>query len=245
MIYFKVFKRFPSLIYGLSEKKHGSMKFLQQNRKSLVAQKNRKNFIALFGFKNNQIVRAGLIHKNKIKIVRKNDNYKLVKNTDALITKEKNLLLSLTVADCFPVFLFDPKKEVVALIHAGWRSIIKNIIPKTIKLMKEKTGSKSADILMGIGPGIRKCHFEAQKDVADNFFKKLGPRILSQKRDKIFIDLPLTIKMQALKSGILAKNIEDSKKCTYCLRKNYFSYRRDKGLNVRLMMAIIGLKSSK
>lgn len=243
MLYFKIFKKFPSLIYGLSERKHGSMKFLHRGKKDQKAFKNQQNFISSFGLKNKQLVRAGLIRSNQVKIVKQKNAGKLVKNNDALITEEKNIFLSLTVADCFPVFLFDPQKQTVALIHAGWRSIIKNIIPKTIKLMKEKMGSKSADILIGIGPGIRKCHFEVQKDVANNFFKKFGPRTLSQSRGKIFIDLPLAIKIQALKSGILTRNIEDSKKCSYCLKNKYYSYRRDKNLSVKTMIAIIGLKS--
>lgn len=61
----------------------------------------------------------------------------------------------------------------------------------------------------------------------------------------MFINLPLVVKLQALKNGILARNIEEMKKCTYCLKNKYFSYRRDKLKEIKTMMAIIGLKSEK
>lgn len=119
MIKFKIFKKFPHLIYGLSKRKHGSMKFFSDQKNRIIGQ-NRKKFFKIFRLKENQVIRTGLIHGNRVKIVSLKCRGKLIKNTDGLIAKEKNIFLSLTVADCFPVFIFNPQKEIIALVHAGW-----------------------------------------------------------------------------------------------------------------------------
>ena len=40
---------------------------------------------------------------------------------DGHITRQPGLLLTVTLADCVPVFIADPVHRAVALLHAGWR----------------------------------------------------------------------------------------------------------------------------
>ncbi len=47
---------------------------------------------------------AGLVHKDKIRIVDKSNTGEQIKGVDALITKDLDLALCITVADCLPVF---------------------------------------------------------------------------------------------------------------------------------------------
>ena len=42
-------------------------------------------------------------------------------DTDALITDEKNVILTSLHADCIPVWLYDPTQHAAGLAHAGWR----------------------------------------------------------------------------------------------------------------------------
>lgn len=241
MLSFRIFKNFPSLIYGLSTKKHGSMKLFGQKEKDKKALENRQKFLSFFNLKIKDVVWAQLDHQGRVKIVTKNCRGQWVKNVDGLISQEKNLFLSLTVADCFPVFFFEPKKEVIALVHASWRAIIKGVITKTIRMIK-KAGSKPTDILIGIGPGIRVCHFEVKEEVVKKFLFQFSQKVLSKRKNRLFIDLPLAIKLEAIKNGILAKNIEEIKECTYCLRNKYFSRRREKLKELRTMLAVVGLR---
>jgi len=39
---------------------------------------------------------------------------------DGLITNIPGRALSIKTADCFPLFLYDPKQQVIGLIHVGW-----------------------------------------------------------------------------------------------------------------------------
>ncbi len=109
MIHFWIFKKFPQIIYGLSTRKDGSMKLTGQKEKDEKALKNRQKFLSLFNLKIKDVVWAQSDHQGRVKIVTLKNRGQLIKNVDGLISKDKNLYLSLTVADCFPFFFFEPK----------------------------------------------------------------------------------------------------------------------------------------
>ena len=74
---------------------------------------------------------------------------------EAMVTDSPNILLYLAVADCLPVILLDPQKGILALVHAGRESTLRKIPVKTIRMMQEKFKVDPADVLVGMGPGIR------------------------------------------------------------------------------------------
>ncbi|MEG0873421.1 MAG: laccase domain-containing protein [Clostridia bacterium] len=84
-----------------------------------------------------KIYKSKLGHTDKILVLDLNnkEEYKYTKyNTslhDAFITKEKNVGTFVTTADCIPVIMYDPKKEVVATIHSGWARNNKTYIYKS------------------------------------------------------------------------------------------------------------------
>ncbi len=51
---------------------------------------------------------------------------------DGIITNQLGIVLTISVADCVPVFLFDAKKRVLALIHAGREGTRKKIIANAL-----------------------------------------------------------------------------------------------------------------
>ena len=56
---------------------------------------------------------------------------------DGLVTTNSNILLTLKVADCVPVFLYEPLKRIIGLVHSGWRGTVENIVSNAIKLMQK------------------------------------------------------------------------------------------------------------
>ena len=58
-------------------------------------------------------------------------------NGDALITNVKKVALGILVADCVPVLIYDKNLKIISAIHAGWKSIYKEIIKK-LELIEEK-----------------------------------------------------------------------------------------------------------
>ena len=237
---FSIFTDFPDLLVAFSYKNDGSMRFVD----SLVDKeilKNRERFLKKYGIIPGAVVNAGLEHGDNVQLVSRIEAGKFIPKTDALVTNENNLNLSITVADCLPIFIYDPKQKVVALIHEGWRGLATNIIKKTIEVLKAK-GSLPEDLLIGIGPGIGKCHFEVKDDVLGKFEDYSD--VIEKRSDKFFIDLKKVAQIQLVAEGVKKENIEISPLCTFCGSERYFSARRDKREPLETMIAVIGLKEN-
>ncbi len=88
---------------------------------------------------------------------------------DALLTNQPGLLLAVQVADCLPILLVDPKQQVVAAVHAGWRGTAKRIGEKTVGQMRARFGCCPADLRAAIGPGIHNCCYQVGREVVEAF----------------------------------------------------------------------------
>ena len=157
---------------------------------------------------------------------------------DALITDKGKYLLTITVADCLPVYFYDQKKKVVAIAHAGWRGVVSKIAAAVISAFVKNYGSTPSDLEVFIGPHIRDCHFEVKADVASQFESS----DLVLRGGKTYIDLAGAVRKQLVGSGVSDLNIRVSSECTSCLNKKYFSFRRDKPQELETMIAYIGLR---
>jgi YfiH family protein len=237
---FSIFEKYPEIIAIVSTKEDGTMKFNGNLLCDRDVRKNREKFLENYGIEEKLTVMADLVHGNNIKVVSVKEAGKAVEKIDGLITADKNLFLTITVADCLPIFIFDWKKGIIGLVHAGWRGLAKNILSSAVKKMAENFESSPEDILAAIGPGISRCHFEVKQDVLEKF-KDFLPEVLLERNKKSFLDLKKIAKIQLINLGLKEENIETSPECAFCLSDKYFSFRRDKALQA--MMAVIGRKN--
>ena len=163
-------------------------------------------------------------HSNKtIVISERNRNLKKF-NSDALITKEKDISLGVVTADCVPIILYDVKNQVIGCIHAGWKGASSGIIENTVKKFR-KLNSKNK-IFASIGPCIGKKSYEVDED----FYKKF---ILKSKRNKIYFSKKNSIKKlfnlrkyvndKLIKLNIKVDHVNHD---TFKEKSNFFSYRR-------------------
>lgn len=149
---------------------------------------------------------------------------------DAVITKEKGLLIGVQVADCVPILLCDPKRQVVGAVHAGWRGTAQAILKKTLQTFSDKFFSDPADILMAIGPSIRQCCYEVDGDVIRAVSRATGNGDYYIARgDKFLLDLAAANQIQALTTGVTADNVWVAGDCTFCNPQKFYSYRFGKG----------------
>ncbi|MEE0944803.1 MAG: peptidoglycan editing factor PgeF [Clostridia bacterium] len=146
-------------------------------------------------------------------------------SADALVTNEKNVPLVTFFADCVPVFLLDTKKQVLALIHSGWRGTANGIAALTAEHMMKHYGSSAEDIIAAIGPSIRKCHFEVGEEVAVEF----DERFIDRAKEKPYVDLQGCITEQLINVGVKRENITDSGICTCCRSDEFYSHRTKGG----------------
>src|SRR5258708_39514866 len=82
------------------------------------------------------------------------DGWLIVDGVDGHATGARGLLLTVTVADCIPVYLAVPEKHVVALLHSGWRGTAAGILERGVELLKRLAFVRAGDIVMACGGGI-------------------------------------------------------------------------------------------
>ena len=158
-------------------------------------------------------------------IFREND----IRETDGLVTDQKNVVLTTFSADCVLLYFLDPVKKVIALSHAGWRGTVQGMARLTVEEM-QKYGCRPNDILAGIGPSIGGCCFEVDNPVAEAFeaaFSYAG-LFISRREDapqKYFIDLWRANAEILVRAGVLEKNIETGGLCTMCNPDIFYSHR--------------------
>ncbi len=231
-IVFSHFDKYPELRYGFSEKGDGSMHWR-------FDKENRIKYFHKVGIDPAKVVTAGLVHGTKVVVAQDSVAGTIVEDADALVTNTKNLFISVTGADCFSLYFYDPKTHTIGIAHVGWRGLVGGLVQNTIDTMKQSFASVSEDLLVGIGPGIRKCHFAIKPENAAQY--KNYPKYIIKRNDGVQVDLPGIIMTQLKECGLNDENIEDSGMCTYCHEKEFFSYRRDMPKNVQPILAYIGL----
>ncbi len=198
--------------------------------------RNRHHFFNQLGIKPEQVSGSHQVHGDQILQVNCPGQQE---GFDALITSKKNIFLTVTVADCAPILIYDQKQEAVAAIHAGWKGTTLKIVQKTLSRMNETYGTRGEDCFAYIGTCIDECSFEVDADVADHFnapFKRWDKSL-----GKFFVDLKAANQQQLIDFGIPGNRIEISPYSTYIDNDRYFSYRKEKGHTGR-MLAVIGMR---
>jgi len=180
------------------------------------------------GCKNSLLITLHQTHSNKVIYF---ENEKSIKNKlqgDAIVTKIKNLGIGILTADCAPILLYDPVKEIIGCIHSGWKGAFNGVIENTIKKFKELE-SNINDLIVVIGPCIKKENYEVQNDFYEKFILKDSQnKIYFSKinHNKYTFDLRKFINQQIFSLNV--KNVENIKMDTFGEKEFFYSYRRSK-----------------
>ena len=172
------------------------------------------------------------VHSCVVKDVEKEGVYS---DVDGLITSKKDLILTLKVADCVPIFLYDDNRKNFGLIHSGWRGTAGNIISNGIQKMVDYKSNLN-DIMVLIGPSIQSCCYEVDEDVASHFADNTK---LKKENNKWMLNLQKQINNDLLDLSLNKKNIKLSDVCTHDTDECH-SFRRD-GTSAGRMIAVMGM----
>jgi YfiH family protein len=91
------------------------------------------------------------------------------RKADAVLTKKRGVALAMSSADCVPLMLYDPVRQAIGLVHAGWRGTARGIAAATVEAMREQFGSRPEQIYAGVGPSIGPCCYEVTENVRGLF----------------------------------------------------------------------------
>ncbi|OPZ89806.1 MAG: Laccase domain protein [Firmicutes bacterium ADurb.Bin419] len=222
---------------------------LNKKDKRENVEENYKRIAEVLGVDTQNMVLSNQVHDNKIRIVDENDRGKGIYRQsdiigiDGLMTNVADVALVTFYADCVPVFLFDPVKKVISLVHSGWRSTLKEISKEAVIKMREVYGCDPSDIEAAVGPSIGQCCFEVGEEVYLQFISTFNwcGEFCEKVQDKWFINLPGIIERNLEWEGLRKNKIVKSEICTKCNNDIFFSHRGDNG-KTGTLSAIMQLK---
>jgi polyphenol oxidase len=197
---------------------------------------NRARFWKALGTSPQRVATSHQVHGSEILRVDQAGRYQ---GYDALITNCPGVTLAITIADCTPVLVYDPKKQALAAIHAGWRGTVQEIVLKTIQKMHQEYGTIPANCYAYVGTCIDKCSFEVGDEVAAQFAE--NHKWFNTAVGKYYVNLKEANQDQLVAAGLPAGQIEVSSFSTVLHNGDYFSYRLEKGQTGR-MLACIGIR---
>ncbi|MEW6399386.1 MAG: peptidoglycan editing factor PgeF [Bacillota bacterium] len=162
---------------------------------------------------------------------------------DGMVTCRPGLPLAVFCADCAPVYLYDPRRRAIGLLHAGWRGTVAGVVEQGLATMARTAGSDPAHVLAAVGPCIGPCCYEIGDDVRCRVEERLGEdagRVLSVRDGRLYFDLRGAIVILLERSGVPSTHIFGSGMCTACRSDLFWSHRRDGGVTGR-MAAVLAL----
>jgi YfiH family protein len=177
-------------------------------------------------------------HGNRCLAVKRGDPLKKRYEGDAILTDRKDVLLTISVADCLPVFLIEPKRKVVGLIHAGWRGTLLGIARQSIKKARDEFGCHPRNFNILLGPAIQRCCYQVSEGISVLFDDDCLVRVPGR-RPKL--DLISANLKQFLYCGVEREKIFAANICTCCNQVMFHSFRRD-GDKAGRMIAFLGIK---
>ncbi len=164
--------------------------------------------------------RAQQVHGNRVAVVPgaqtvvAPDGLPCVPGVDGLLTATPGVVLGIYVADCGPIWLADPQRRVIGLLHSGKKGTEQDILGVAVDMMGRRFGSKSGDLVVVLGPCIRPPAYE--------------------------VDFAAAIADQAVRHGV-GRFFDCGVDTASDLRANY-SYRCEQGQTGR-MLAVIKLET--
>jgi hypothetical protein len=141
---------------------------------------NRRRVAAALGADPADFVFCKQAHSNQVHVVTSADRGRgtrtqddAVANTDALVTAEPGVVLTVMVADCVPIVLYDPEAQVLACVHAGWRGTVARVSEAAVSAMGS-LGARPENIIAAMGPAIPPDRYQVGDDVAGAAEQGLG-----------------------------------------------------------------------
>jgi YfiH family protein len=185
-------------------------------------------FRAAFGARFPAIVLAHQVHGTEVEWHEGlPEGWLILDGLDGHATSDRGLLLTITVADCIPVYLAVPHKGAIALVHAGWRGTAGGVLARCVEVLKWRGFAQVSNLVMHCGVGICGACYEVGSEVADRFGE----------RGSSHLDLREILAQQARELGI--QEVTISPWCSAEGRDRFFSHRASGGRDGR-MVAYLG-----
>lgn len=195
------------------------------------------------------------LHTANVKMIDEDDlgywkSVEIGDGIDGLVTNVPNACLVVYGADCPSIYIVDPVKRAIGLVHAGWKGTFGKIPEVAIAMMQSAYGSNPADMYAAIGPSICDNCYEMGDEIYDMLaeqWSKEDADLLMKRhpaadgsQGKYHLDLWLANRLTLERAGIPSDHIEVTNLCTCCNVDDFYSYRAHKMENEQAAMLVNG-----
>lgn len=208
-----------------------------------IVQENNRRMLRVFDMTPDRATTAWLVHGQAVAVMTQADAGGYRQGYDAIITRERDLALTMRFADCVPIVFFDPVQRAIGLAHAGWRGVAENVVAATVTALGDHFGSRPRDLWAGIGPCIGVDRYRVGQEVIDLVAPACPPHapiVQRQPDNSLHLDLNAAVASQLRACGV--ENVEDSSICTASNIAEWFSHRAENGKTGRFGV-VIGLRA--
>ena len=146
---------------------------------------------------------------------------------DGHLAAERGIALTVSIADCVPIFIAHPS-GIVGLLHSGWRGTVGRIVDSGIKAFA-RLGLSPDELKMHLGPSICGRCYEVSAEVREQLTGQPATRSGN-------VDLRSLIAEHARELGV--SDVSVSSDCTRCDNDRFFSHRA--GDSGRQIAVIVG-----
>lgn len=197
---------------------------------------DRRRFCAANGVDADELVVGQQVHGVRVAVVGVAERGRGARNpetalpeTDGMVTNWPGLVLAVLAADCVPVYLLDPVRRAVGLVHAGRQGTRGNIAGQAVEVMATRLGGCPGNMHALIGPGACPACYEVSTEIADDW-REAGLPVTGRR-----LDLWQANAIQMEHAGVPREHIATAGVCTI-EDGRFFSYRAraDAGRNMAI-----------
>lgn len=157
-------------------------------------------------------VTAEQVHGSHVAVIGADTAGQPAPGADGMVTDRRDIALGIYVADCCALYLVDPVRRAIGLVHSGRKGTELGIAAVAIEKMGRQFGSQPADLIAQLSPCIRPPDYE--------------------------VDFAAAIAAQCRACGV--RHVADCGKNTAADLSRYYSYRAEHGKTGR-MLALLAL----
>jgi YfiH family protein len=237
ILQFSLLKAFPPVVCAVSTRAFGSIK-----QRGIVCYDNAKDFSAALNVPITNCVFTRQVHGNAV-IAVENAERLVIGRADGLLTQQKDIVVGMATGDCLPIVFFEKNKNIIGVVHAGFKGLLVGIIESMLEEII-KRGGESKNVIAGIGPGIGVCCYNVGEDRTALFTERFPTfRNMFEKRNgQLYLDIKSVAKQILVQQGVLEENIEIMPYCTSDNNDLFYSFRKDSKETFGEFATVIGIR---
>ena len=218
---------------GLSLARAGDMSLLKR-----AEQPWRSRLLERIGAASGSTYALHQVHSKNVLVIRSQEPKALESvEADGMVSARPDAVLTVTVADCLPIFLADPARGAYGIVHSGWKGT--GIVREALRLMGMAFGTEAGDVSAVLGPCIGPCCYRVQHARYERYREEFGSHAvaLGEGPEDYRLDLRAANVELLTQAGV--RNISVATDCT-CCSPALGSFRRQGAESFTRMLAFIG-----